>query len=31
LQVNFPDDEIKAMAEAVLVAAHRVRDQPQPS
>jgi hypothetical protein len=31
LQVNFPDDEIKAMAEAVLVAAHRVRDQPQPT
>lgn len=31
LQVNFPDDEIKAMAEAILVAAHRVRDQPQPN
>jgi hypothetical protein len=31
LRVNFPDDEVKAMAEAILVAAHRVRDQPQPT
>jgi len=27
LQVNFPDDEIKAMTQAMLVAAHRVRDK----
>jgi hypothetical protein len=29
LQVNFPDDEIKAMTLAMLVAAHRVRDKSQ--
>ena len=26
LQINFPDDEIRAMAEAVLTAAHAARD-----
>jgi hypothetical protein len=31
LQVNFPDDEIKAMAEAILMAAHRVRGKSQPT
>jgi hypothetical protein len=30
LRVNFPDDEIKAMAEAILVAARRVRAKSQP-
>jgi hypothetical protein len=29
LRVNFPDDEIKAMAETILVAAHRVRAKSQ--
>ena len=31
LQVNFPDDEITAMAEATLMAAHRVRGKSQPT
>jgi hypothetical protein len=31
LQVNFPDDEIKAMAEGMLVAAQRVRDTTLPT
>jgi hypothetical protein len=30
VRVNFPDDEIKALAEAILVAAHRVRAKSQP-
>jgi hypothetical protein len=31
LQVNFPDDEIKAMTVAMLAAARRVRDKSQPT